>query len=226
MRKLAITLLFLVAAAGCNGAADEGAAGVDLEDEAQRASYAQGYQIGEQGQGLPVEVDAFLEGVRDGLENTGKLEGEELQAALQGFQRRLSEAHAAEAEANSSAGEEFLAENAERPEVLVTESGLQYEVLEEGDGPTPTAEDTVTVHYRGTLIDGTEFDSSYERGEPATFPLGRMIPGWIEGLQLMPVGSKYKFWVPAELGYGEGAPPEIGPNQMLIFEVELLDIAQ
>jgi FKBP-type peptidyl-prolyl cis-trans isomerase FkpA len=222
MRKLTIGLL-LLALSGCTGAGG-GTAAPDLDDDAQRASYAQGLQFGQQGQGLPVEVDAFLAGVRDGLEGTGKLQGDDLQAALADFNKILADSHAAKAEANATAGTAFLAENAERPGVVVTDSGLQYQVLEEGDGPKPSAEDTVTVHYKGTLIDGTQFDSSYDRGQPATFPLNRVISGWTEGLQLMSVGSKYRFWIPAELGYGENASPQIGPNQTLIFEVELLDI--
>ena len=122
-------------------------------------------------------------------------------------------------------GEKFLAENAERESVTVTDSGLQYEVMSEGDGASPTAEDTVTVHYKGTLLDGTEFDSSYSRGEPATFPLSRVIPGWTEGVQLMKVGSKFKFFIPSELAYGERSTGKITPNSTLVFEVELLDVA-
>ncbi len=128
-------------------------------------------------------------------------------------------------EANKAAGEQFLAENAKRPGVVTLPSGLQYEVIKEGDGPSPTEEDEVTVHYHGTLIDGTVFDSSVERGEPATFPVSGVIPGWVEALQLMKVGSKWKLFIPAELAYGErGAGGAIGPNEVLIFEVELLGI--
>ena len=109
---------------------------------------------------------------------------------------------------------------------VTTPSGLVYQSLKEGTGASPKASDTVKVHYRGTLQDGKEFDSSYKRGEPAVMPLQGVIPGWQEGIQLMPVGSKYKFWIPAKLAYGEQAPPMIGPNQMLMFEVELLDIVK
>ena len=127
--------------------------------------------------------------------------------------------------AAKAAGEKFLQENALREEVKVTESGLQYEVLVQGKGPKPTAEQTVKVHYEGTLIDGTVFDSSYQRGEPIEFPLNGVIKGWTEGLQLMPKGSKYKLYIPYELGYGErGAGQSIPPFAALIFTVELLDI--
>lgn len=126
---------------------------------------------------------------------------------------------------NLEEGREFLAENAKRPEVKVTESGLQYEVLKQGDGPIPTASDKVKVHYHGTLIDGTVFDSSVERGESIVFPVTGVIKGWVEALQMMPVGSKWKLYIPSNLAYGErGAGGTIGPNAVLIFEVELLGI--
>ncbi len=124
-------------------------------------------------------------------------------------------------------GKAFLAENRSKEGVVVTSSGLQYQVLEEGDGPKPSATDRVTVHYRGTLIDGTEFDSSYRRGRPATFGLNQVIRGWTEGLQLMGVGSKYRLFIPSNLAYGKrGAGNLIGPDEALIFEVELLEIAE
>ena len=126
---------------------------------------------------------------------------------------------------NRQAGEAFLAENAKRPEVKVTPSGLQYEVIEEGDGPTPTAQDSVTVHYTGKLIDGTVFDSSVERGAPATFGVSQVIPGWVEALQMMKTGSKWRLFIPSQLAYGpNGAGPVIGPDSTLIFDVELIKI--
>ena len=132
----------------------------------------------------------------------------------------------AEAKENQEKGDKFLAENGKKPGVVTTPSGLQYQVVTEGKGPKPAAADGVKVHYKGTLLDGKTFDSSYDRGEPAVMPLQGVIPGWVEGLQLMPVGSKYTFWIPAKLAYGEQAPPMIGPNQTLVFEVELLDIVK
>jgi FKBP-type peptidyl-prolyl cis-trans isomerase FklB len=126
---------------------------------------------------------------------------------------------------NKSAGEEFLAANKLKPGVVTLPDGLQYKVIKEGTGPKPTGSDTVKVHYAGTLIDGTEFDSSYKRGQPATFPVNGVIPGWTEALKLMKVGSTWELYIPSSLAYGaNGAPPIIGPNQTLIFKVELLDI--
>lgn len=129
-----------------------------------------------------------------------------------------------DAEANKAAGEEYLAQLREQEGIQFTESGIGYEVIEEGEGPSPEATDKVKVHYTGKLIDGTVFDSSVERGAPATFPLNRVIPGWTEGLQLMKEGAKYRFHIPSDLAYGEQAPPSIGPNQVLIFDVELLKV--
>jgi FKBP-type peptidyl-prolyl cis-trans isomerase len=125
---------------------------------------------------------------------------------------------------NLEIGASFLSANSEKDGILSTESGLQYEVLREADGAKPGAKDMVEVHYKGTFIDGTEFDSSYSRGMPASFPLDRVIRGWTEGLQLMSVGSSFRFFIPPDLAYGENAPPAIGPGQTLIFEVELLGI--
>ena len=130
----------------------------------------------------------------------------------------------AEAETNQKAGDEFLAKNKAKKGVKTTASGLQYEVIKEGSGAKPVKTDSVTVNYVGTKIDGTEFDSSIKRGQPAKFPLANVIPGWTEGLQLMPVGSEYKFFIPAKLAYGEHGPPQIGPDATLIFDVTLISI--
>jgi FKBP-type peptidyl-prolyl cis-trans isomerase len=137
----------------------------------------------------------------------------------------MNEAQMAKSKPIVSAGEEFLRKNRANPSVKTTTSGLQYEVVKEGTGPKPSATDTVTVHYRGTLIDGTEFDNSYTRGEPATFPLNRVIPGWTEGVQLMSTGSKYKLYIPYQLGYGLNGQGPIPPGSVLVFEVELISIA-
>ncbi len=135
----------------------------------------------------------------------------------------FSMANATSPEENQAAGEAFLAENAKKDNIVTTASGLQYEVLTKGEGPSPSATTSVTVHYKGTSLDGKEFDSSYSRNEPATFPLNRVIAGWTEGLQLMNIGAKYRFFIPSELAYGpRGAGADIGPNETLIFEVELL----
>jgi FKBP-type peptidyl-prolyl cis-trans isomerase len=149
---------------------------------------------------------------------------EEAQSMVQTFFQGAGQRIAQE---NLEKGNEFLEENKSRPGVITTESGLQYEVLTEGTGPKPTQEDQVRVHYHGTLIDGTVFDSSVERGEPAVFGVGQVIPGWTEALLLMPVGSKWKIYLPASIAYGErGAGNDIGPNSALIFEVELLEIVK
>ncbi|MEJ2383399.1 MAG: FKBP-type peptidyl-prolyl cis-trans isomerase [Xanthomonadales bacterium] len=206
-------------------------AAAELETQAQKLGYVFGMEIGNQLKqgGAEIDIDALVEGLR------AAHSGEELaltpeQATTirnEYIAARRAEAEAAQqnlAAENAAAGDKFLLENATRDGVQVTDSGLQYEVLEMGDGAKPTASDTVTVHYRGTLLDGTEFDSSYARNQEATFGLGQVIPGWTEGLQLMPVGSKFKFFIPSSLAYGPNGPPSIGPNATLIFEVELLGI--
>ncbi|MCY1721600.1 FKBP-type peptidyl-prolyl cis-trans isomerase [Prolixibacteraceae bacterium Z1-6] len=158
------------------------------------------------------------------LGEEAKLSEEEANAMVQ---RYFQEAGNREAQANLEEGNKFLEENKTREGVTTTESGLQYEVLTEGTGEKPTAADRVRVHYHGTLIDGTVFDSSVDRGEPAVFGVGQVIPGWTEALQLMPVGSKWKVYLPSDIAYGErGAGGEIGPNSALIFEVELLEIVK
>lgn len=201
---------------------------VTLDSPEQRGSYAQGVRVGSQGRQLPLDTEAFIQGIRDGLADESRMSQEEMQEAQSEFQQVMAESRKADAAENRKAGEEFLAENESREGVEVTESGLQYEVLEEGDGPKPDSGDVVEVHYRGTTVDGEVFDESYSRGEPATFPVGQVIPGWTEGLQLMSVGSKYKFFIPADLAYGQRAPrgASFGPNSTLIFEVELLDIVE
>jgi FKBP-type peptidyl-prolyl cis-trans isomerase len=205
-----------------------------LETEDQKASYGIGHQMGSQLAPAEshIDINAFLAGIRDGMAgNDTAVPEDEIQVALQSLSERVnteeSERRAAEGAINAAEGEAFLAENATKEGVVVTESGLQYEVLREGDGPTPGPDDQVRIQYRGTLIDGTQFDSSYDRGEPATFGVSGVIQGFSEGLQLMPVGSQYRFFIPSDLGYGSGGSGRvIGPNATLIFEVELLEIVE
>lgn len=181
-------------------------------------------------QGVVVDLDLVIAGMRDTF--SGKkllMTEEELQTIMSAFQKDLMQkqmdAAKAIAEKNKKEGEPFLAENSKKPGVVTLPSGLQYKVLKEGDGKKPTIDDAVVCHYRGTLIDGIEFDSSYKRNQPATFALKSVIKGWSEALQLMPVGSKWQLFVPSNLAYGEGsAGPQIGANATLIFEVELLAI--
>lgn len=214
-----------------NMAAETGAE-VALETPKQRLSYAIALGFGKQlaNDGLDVDVDAFSEGMRDAMEgNEARMTDEEIRAEMLAFQERMEaeqmEGQQAIAAANMEAAASFFAENGAREGVMTTASGLQYEVLEAGEGASPSAADQVEVHYRGTLLDGTVFDSSYDRGQTVTFGLGQVIPGWTEGLQLMTVGSKYRLYIPSELGYGAGgAGATIGPNAALIFDVELIDI--
>lgn len=209
------------------------AADGDLETPEQRLSYTIGMDIGGSlaEQDMELDLDLVVEALRASYagEETRMTQDEAL-AEREAFMRRRQEEmqaqQAEEAASNREAGEAFLAENAKREDVQTTESGLQYRVIEEGDGARPAADDRVTVHYTGTLIDGTKFDSSHDRGEPATFALNQVIPGWTEGLQLMEEGSTYEFFIPSDLAYGEqGRPGPIGPNSTLIFEVELISIA-
>jgi len=210
----------------------------DLDSDEAAASYGIGFGFAsnllQQTQGLELDVDALVAGVQAAMEGEeSELTEEQINTAVQALQQKQQAAMAemqaerqAEVEATKAEGAEFLAENAERDDVTVTESGLQYEVLSETDsGESPVAEDTVEVHYHGTLMDGTVFDSSVERGEPVEFPLGNVIAGWTEGLQLMTEGDKYKFYIPAELAYGDRSPSRAIPaGSTLIFEVELLDV--
>ncbi len=197
----------------------------------ERAGYAVGLDVGQffAQSGVDVDMDAFMQGLRDAMEGREPLmTPEEAGTALSEFHVRSQEFQMAQdeetAERNLREGEEYLAENAGREGWITTESGLQYRIVEEGDGPIPTATDIVQVHYRGTFIDGQEFDSSYERGEPNNFRVDGVIQGWGEALQLVPVGSRFEVAIHPDLAYGRNAPFQIGPNQVLLFEVELLDI--
>jgi FKBP-type peptidyl-prolyl cis-trans isomerase FklB len=212
------------------------ATAVALTTPKQKNSYALGMSIGLgfQKQGIDKSVDStlVLRGLRDALggSKTAMTE-DEMKAALQQLRTEVMSAQEAKAKeagaSNRKEGETFLAANKSKDGVKALPDGLQYKVLTEGSGPKPTASDTVTVNYRGTLISGKEFDSSYKRGQPATFPVGGVIKGWTEALQLMPVGSKWQLFIPADLAYGDrGAGADIGPGDTLIFEVELLSIGE
>lgn len=194
-----------------------------------QASYGIGRQIGDQVASNPFEgldANAVAQGVMDALNGAEfAVEVEDLREAFGVINERMQAAQAEQAKEASAEGQTFLDENAKRDEVTVTESGLQYEVLVAGEGEKPTAASTVKTHYHGTLVNGTVFDSSYDRGQPAEFPVGGVIKGWTEALQMMSVGSKWRLAVPYELAYGEqGAGGAIGPFQTLIFDVELLEI--
>ncbi|MFT6386697.1 MAG: FKBP-type peptidyl-prolyl cis-trans isomerase FklB [Cellvibrionaceae bacterium] len=201
---------------------------INLQTTEERASYGVGLQMGEQLKGMfeSASIDAAIAGIKDAFGgNELQLNGDEISDAFKVIQERVQEQQAAQAGEKAAEGETFLAENAKKADIQVTSTGLQYEVITEGSGEKPSASATVRTHYRGTLIDGTEFDSSYSRGEPAEFPVGGVIAGWTEALKLMPVGSKWKLYIPYQLAYGEnGAGGAIGPYQALIFEIELLAI--
>ncbi len=206
--------------------------GRDLKTDKEKLSYALGMDIGGsmKSQAIDIDPDTFAKGVKDVVEgNKALLTNEEFQATMEKFQKKMVAKQADQgkiiAETNKVEGDQFLAENRKKEGVVTTDSGLQYIVLEEGSGDSPKLEDTVSVHYKGALINGTEFDSSYKRNQPATFPVNGVIPGWTEALQLMKVGAKWKVFIPSDIGYGErGAGQQIGPNSTLIFEVELISI--
>jgi FKBP-type peptidyl-prolyl cis-trans isomerase FklB len=203
-----------------------------LKDQKDKASYSIGYDIGETFKKQKVELnpDALFGGLKDALaDKEAALTKEDREKTLQAFQKEMMDkqitASKEAATKNAAEGEKFLAENKKKEGVKTTASGLQYKVLKEGSGPSPKETDTVVVQYKGTLIDGTEFDSSYKRNEPASFQVNRVVKGWIEALQLMKPGAKYQLVIPSSLAYGErGAGQLIGPNATLIFEVELLSI--
>ena len=202
---------------------------LQLNTQELQASYGIGLQMGEQLRSQPfdgLDISAVAAGIADAFEGAeSKVSQQDLQEAFQTISARMQVAADEQAKVLGAAGAEYLAENAKKEGVQVTASGLQFEVITQGEGETPTAESTVSVHYHGMLLDGSVFDSSVERGQPAEFPVGGVIAGWTEALQLMPVGSKYKLSIPADLAYGErGAGAAIGPHATLVFEVELLAI--
>ena len=227
LRVATIVSGYLVLAAAMPATADD--EGPQIESTIQRLSYAVGLQIGQslRRQGLDaIDAAALAAALEDVYaDRPPRLTIEQMQAAQAAYQAESTARQGRQAAENLAAGQAFLSENASRDGIVQTPDGLQYRILRAGEGATPTTEDRVVVHYWGRLLDGTEFDSSYGRGEPTEFMLGAVIPGWQAALQLMPVGSHWEVWIPAELAYGEqGAGGSIGPNQALHFEIELLEI--
>ncbi len=227
--RVMVAALFALAA-GSAGAQEKPV----LKDQKEKVSYIIGMEIGGnfKKQSIDIDPDILGRGIKDGLSGAKPLLGEqearevmaafekEMMAKLEKRRRKLSDK-------NEKEGEVFLAENKKKEGVQTRDSGLQYRILKAGKGKRPKSTDTVTTHYRGTLIDGTEFDSSYKRGKPATFPVNGVIPGWTEALQLMEEGAKWQLFIPPHLAYGEkGAGQQIGPNATLIFEVELLSVQE
>ena len=218
MKKIIMSLILMMGITSINAQ--------NLNTEMEKVSYSLGVNVAKsvKNQGLTsIDSEAIAQAFTDVFEgNELKISEQESNLVLQDYFGKLAK----EAQsANVEAGQKFLAENAKRDGVTTTATGLQYEVLVEGSGDSPKETDKVTVHYHGTLIDGTVFDSSVERGQPATFPVNGVIPGWVEALQLMKPGAKYKLFIPSNLAYGErGAGGSIGPNATLIFEVELISI--
>jgi FKBP-type peptidyl-prolyl cis-trans isomerase FklB len=233
MKKTLFFAAILTSLVSCNNSVKNNDKEINLTNNIDSASYALGVNIGGNlfQQFSEVNVDIFKSGLVDALDTNilTLISNENCQQVLQSYfmQKQLQDQEKLQAESLPliEKEEKFLTENGKRENVVSLKSGLQYEVMNEGSGPKPKLEDKVTTHYHGMLLDGTVFDSSVDRGEPASFPVNGVIPGWTEALQLMSVGSKWKLYVPYKLGYGErGAGPNIGPYTTLIFEVELISI--
>lgn len=233
--RLLVTAACAVLAVACappsgQGSAATSGSSAELTTDAQKFGYAIGTDLGKSLKQVNTEVDvgALKAGLDEALAGKeprmdDKARQEIKTTVAKKIQTKQKEERDAKATTAKDAGEKFLAENGKKDGVKTTASGLQYEVITEGKGERPTKDDKVTVHYKGTLLDGSEFDSSYSRNQPITFPLGNVIAGWTEGVQLMTPGSRYKFYIPSSLGYGErGAGAKIGPNETLVFEVELI----
>jgi len=205
---------------------------LELKDQKDKESYSLGYQFGQnlKFQGVDIDLEVYTSGVRDGLGGKEPLMSkEEIRATIMELQRRITAERQKELKEKSvknlEEGNKFLAENQKKEGVKALPSGLQFKVIAEGSGKSPKADDTVTVNYKGTLIDGIEFDSSYKRGQPATFRVNGVIKGWTEALQMMKEASKWQLFIPPELGYGNRATGRIPPNSTLIFEIELLSVS-
>lgn len=201
---------------------------LSFDNDAQRVSYGIGRQMGDQlaGSNIPdLSIDAVVAGLRDAFAGQpSQVEEAALQAAFQALQEKMQAVAEQAAQAERQAGVDYLADNAKREGVVTLPSGLQYEVISEGTGATPTASSTVQTHYEGTLISGEVFDSSYKRGQPAEFPVGGVIAGWTEALQLMKEGAKWRLYIPSELAYGARAAGSIPPHSTLVFDIELLKV--
>jgi FKBP-type peptidyl-prolyl cis-trans isomerase FklB len=237
MKLAVITTTFGLALAMCAGAAEGTAPAKPAADSGpvktpkEKNSYMLGMNLGKQLKQnyVDLDYDVYMRGLKDAIGGKELLNEEQFREAMMAFQQDVREKmmakRKAEADKAKKAGEDFLAENKKKEGIVTTDSGLQYKVETKGTGKKPTTGDTVVCHYRGTLIDGTEFDSSYKRGQPAEFPVTGVIKGWTEALQLMPVGSKWKLFIPSNLAYGEnGSPPKIAGGAALIFDIELIDI--
>jgi len=232
MKKQVISAISAVSitAAGALFSTNSLAEDATLSTDNQKFSYGVGMQIGQSiaRQNVKVDQDALLLAIKDALEGKEpRVPLDELQRVMQAEEKKIQEQQAASSGKNLEIGQAFLAENKKLDGIKTTTSGLQYREITAGSGASPKVEDTVTVHYRGTLIDGTEFDSSYKREQPATFPLNGVIKGWQEALPMMKQGGKWEIFVPSELAYGpKGAGGSIGPNETLIFEIELLKVGE
>ncbi len=236
--KPTLVAIALVSLMGCQEPAKQEEKALVLETEMDKQAYSLGASIGMYMQrnleeqtkmGVTLEQSIIVKGFTDSLAGTSQIEKEEVQALLMNLDKTMKakqqELATQGAEKSLAEGKAFLAENAKKEGVQVTESGIQYVVMTAAEGDKPVATDTVKVHYKGTFLNGETFDSSYDRGEPAVFPLNRVISGWTEGVQLMSVGSKFKFTIPSDLAYGPvGNPPRIPGNSVLEFEIELLEI--
>jgi FKBP-type peptidyl-prolyl cis-trans isomerase FkpA len=233
LTKVSLIAATVLTLSACNKAPEQPKPLV-LDTDAAKQSYSLGVSAGRfidttikehEKLGLPLASETILRGIQDQLAGKSQLTEEEVQKVMTALEQTAREKQVAQAEQNIAAGKAYLETNAKKAGVKVTESGLQYEVVQAAEGPKPAATDVVRVHYTGTLVDGTEFDSSKERG-PAQFPLNQVIKGWTEGVQLMSVGSKFKFTIPAELAYGERDMGTIPANSVLVFDVELLGIGE
>lgn len=230
--RILIALLVALAVAGVVALQLRAQPAPTLDTQQKKVSYAIGLNLGKtlKAQEVAADYDSLTRGVKDGLAGTSLLDDKQIEETMATFQKemqaKMQTKMTEEGKKNEDAGKAFLAETEKKPSVQKTASGLLYEIVTAGDGPKPASTDTVKVHYRGTLIDGKEFDSSYKRNQPAVFPVNRVITGWHEALQLMPVGSKWKLYIPSDLAYGPqgAAGGAIPPNAVLLFDVELLSI--